>query len=502
MGPRGASAVQGGETRVRAWTRPVPAALLTITAVLAYGPLPARALPPAPVITWAACPENEKVQCGTMLVPADWAKPAGPSATLTIARLAASDPHERIGSLLVNPGGPGGSAVDMVLNAGSFFTGTLRRHFDIVGMDPRGVGRSAPVLCSQDLVDQLPSPMIETQQAYDDTVAYNRKLAADCAAHTGPVFTHVDSGSVARDMDAVRAALGENQISFYGASYGTLLGEQYAQRYPKRLRALALDSVMDHSVSVDDFLTQETDAAQDSFGQFIAWCARDTRCVVRGQDIRKVWAGLMARARAGTLEDPYDRLRKLRLSDLLAAAFAAFYDPQWYSFAYYLRDAQSQTPATGKRAPGDLTPHSFPAVFCADWSLPESGFPAYRAKLDALAARAPQILASPLAVSATAGCLGWPTPAADPQAGLTPAAIPVMLVNAEHDPATAYPWAVHVTRQLGPRAVLLRYRGWGHVAYDKTKCVSGLIDHYLITLATPAPGTTCKAVDPEPFGVG
>ncbi len=487
---------------MRAWTRPFLAALLTITAVLAYGPVPARALgPPTPVIAWAACPEDEHVQCGTMPVPADWAQPAGPAATLTIARLAATDPAQRIGSLLVNPGGPGGSAVDMVLNAATFFSPALLKRFDIVGMDPRGVGRSAPVLCYQDLVDAVPSPMIETQRAYDDTIAFNRKLAADCAQHTGPVFAHVDTLSVVRDMDAVRAALGADQISFYGASYGTLLGEQYDQRYPGRLRALVLDSVMDHSVSVTDFLAQETDAAQDSFGQFIAWCARDPRCVVRGQDIRKIWASLLDQARAGTLENPYDRLRKLRLSDLLAAAFAAFYDPQWYSFAYYLRDAQAQT-AAGKKAPGDLTDHSFPAVFCADWRLPVSGFPAYQAELRALAARAPQILASPLAISATAGCLGWPTPPADPQADLTPATIPVLLVNAVHDPATAYQWAAHVARQLGPKAVLLRYRGWGHVAYPKTKCVSGLVDHYLLTLGTPAPGSTCKPVDPEPFGVG
>jgi pimeloyl-ACP methyl ester carboxylesterase len=480
----------------------VPAALVTITTLLAYGvpQAPAQAAP-TPVISWSACPEDAKVQCGTIQVPADWADPAGAKAKLSVARRPATDPAHRIGELLVNPGGPGGSAVDMVLNASGFFTGTLSRYFDLVGMDPRGVGRSAPVLCSQDLVDQAPSPLVETAKEYADTIVYNRKLAADCAEHTGPVFAHVDTASVARDMDAVRAALGADRISFYGASYGTLLGEQYAQMFPRRLRALVLDSVMDHSVGVDAFLTQETDAAQDSFEQFIAWCARDARCVVRGQDIRALWAALMARARAGTLADPYDHLHKLRLSDLLAAAFAAFYDPQWYSFAYYLRDAQAQAPAGRKAAP-DLTDHSFPAVFCADWSLPVGGFPAYRSKLRALEARAPQILASPLAVTAASGCLGWPDRPADPQAPLTPAGIPVLLVNAAHDPATAYSWAEHVTEELGPKAVLLRYRGWGHVTYDKTKCVSGLVDHYLITLVTPAPATTCKPVEPEPFGVG
>jgi pimeloyl-ACP methyl ester carboxylesterase len=488
---------------VRAWTRPLPAALVTITTVLAYGvpPAPAQAAP-APVITWTTCAEDAKVQCGTMKVPADWSRPAGPTASIAVARRPATDPAHRIGELFVNPGGPGASAVDMVLGSSGFFTPTLTRYFDLVGMDPRGVGRSTPVLCTQSLVDQAPSPLVDSKQAYDATIVYNRKLAADCAQHTGPVFAHVDTPSVARDMDAVRVALKAGQISFYGASYGTLLGQEYAQMFPGRLRALVLDSVMDHSADVDAFLTQETDAAQDSFEQFVEWCSRDPRCVVRGQDVRRLWAVLMARARAGTLQDPYDHLHNLRLSDLLQAAFAAFYDPQWYSFAYYLRDAQALAPAARKAAAPDPIGHSFPAVFCADWSLPVGTFADYQVRLRALAARAPQILASPLAVTATSGCLGWPNRPADPQGPIAPVPFPVLLVNAAHDPATGYAWAAHVTQELGPRAVLLRYRGWGHVAYNKTRCVSGLVDHYLITLATPAPDSTCKPVEPEPFGVG
>ena len=493
---------------MRAKTRPLPAAVLTVTTLLAYGSGPARAqVDPAryareaAAIAWATCPEDDQVQCGTLKVPADWADPYGPATTLTIARRLATDPAARIGALLVNPGGPGGSAVAFTLNAPTFFSAELRKHFDIVGMDPRGVGRSSPVLCSQDLVDALPTPMIETEQAYADTVAFNRKLAADCARRTGTVFAHADTGSVVHDMDAVRAALGEDRVSFYGASYGTLIGELYAERYPQHLRAIALDSVLDHSAGLDDFLTQETDAAQDSFGQFVAWCARDARCVVRGQDIPRLWAGLVERARAGTLTDPYDPGHKLLLSDLLSAAFTAFYDPQWYSFAYYLRDATGPA-GRSARAPDDIVDHSFPAVFCADWNLPITGFADYQARLRALAARAPQMLASPLAISAVAGCLGWPAPAADPQRDLTAATAPTLLVNARHDPATAYVWAQHVAAQLGPKATLITYEGWGHVVYDHTKCVSDLVDGYLIALTVPAPGTTCPAVDPEPFGVG
>jgi pimeloyl-ACP methyl ester carboxylesterase len=489
---------------VRVLARTLLAAILTVTTLLPYARQPVYAhLARAAVLAWQPCPEDAQVQCATMRVPADWSVPYGPAATLTVARRAATDPAHRIGVLLVNPGGPGGSAVDFTLNAPSFFSAAVRARFDIVGLDPRGVGRSSPVLCSQNLVDAVPSPLIETEAQYAATIAYNRRLAADCAARTGPVFAHVDTISVVRDFDALRVALGERQVSFYGASYGSLIGEQYEQLYPERLRALVLDSVMDHSATLDDFLTRETDAAQDSFAQFTAWCARDRRCVVRGQDIAGLWARLMADARAGRLENPYDRPRKMRLSDLLAAAFAAFYDPQWYSFAYYLRDAAGQATGRGAPDPADVTDHSFPAVFCADWSLPVTGFADYQAKLRALAVRAPQMLASPLAISATAGCLGWPTAPANPQRALTPSRMgPILLVNARHDPATSYLWARHVAEQLGPQATLFTYDGWGHVAYNRSTCISDVVDRYLIDRVRPAPRSTCPPVEPEPFGVG
>jgi hypothetical protein len=114
------------------------------------------------------------------------------------------------------------------------------------------------------------------------------------------------------------------------------------------------------------------------------------------------------------------------------------------------------------------------------------------------------MLASPLAISATAGCLGWPSPPDNPQRPLAPPAGmgPILLVNARHDPATAYPWAQRVAAQLGAGATLLTYQGWGHVIYDRSPCVAGVVDRYLLTLAPPKPDTTCPAIEPAPFGVG
>ncbi|NMO51304.1 alpha/beta hydrolase [Actinoplanes sp. TBRC 11911] len=449
------------------------------------------------------------MQCGTMKVPADWADPYGASISLTIARRLATDPEHRIGALFVNPGGPGASAVDFAFDAPTFFSAAVRARFDIVGMDPRGVGRSSPVVCSQRLIDAEPSPLIDSEDAYAKTIDYNRKLAADCAARTGPHFAHVDSASVVHDMDAVRAALGEEKINFYGASYGTLIGAEYAQTYPSRLRALVLDSVMDHSVGLARFLLDATGAAQDAFNQFVDWCARDKKCVLRGQDIRAIWARLADRARAGTLTDPYDPDSTVSMNDLIGAAFAAFYDPQWYSFAYYLRDSAKQAPPVPESRAStpplsDDTPNSFPAIFCEDWYLPITGYPDLRRRLNILAERAPQMLASPLALSATTGCLGWPSAPDNPQRPLIPprGIGPILVVAARHDPATAYGWAGEVARQLGPTARLLTYRGWGHVVYKRSPCAAGLVDRYLITLTTPAAGSSCKAIEPQPFGVG
>jgi pimeloyl-ACP methyl ester carboxylesterase len=480
---------------------PVTAAILTLVTLLGYA-RPALAIP---AVTWSVCPEDDQVQCGAMRVPADWGDPYGPSIELAMARRTATDPAHRIGVLVVNPGGPGGSAVNMALD-GDYFTPELRRRFDIIGLDPRGVGRSAPVLCAQTLVDAKPTPLVPDESAFRALADYNRRLAADCTARSGPVVERADTGSVVRDVEALRAALGEPKISILGASYGSMIGELYGEAHPDKLRAVVLDSVMDHSVDVDTFLTQETVAVQDSFDEFVKWCARDVRCVLRGQDIPKLWATLMARAQAGTLVDPYDPPARLGLWELISAAFSAFYDPQWFSFAHYLQDAAEPAKAAGRQAKPapliDLTPNSFPAVFCGDWSLPVGDFTAYRDRLAALARLAPQVRASPLALSAAAGCVGWPVPPANPQRVLSPAKMPVLLVNALHDPATGYVWARQVAGQLGPSARLLTYQGWGHIAYSHSPCVKAAVERYLVDLVLPAPEATCPAVEPEPFGVG
>jgi pimeloyl-ACP methyl ester carboxylesterase len=160
------------------------------------------------------------------------------------------------------------------------------------------------------------------------------------------------------------------------------------------------------------------------------------------------------------------------------------------------------------RVPGFSAPSEGPgagsstAVFCADWSLPVTGYADLSRKLATARARAPQMLASPLALQATVGCLGWPVPPANPQHALRPAATPVLLINARHDPATAYTWAQRVAAQLGSRAHLVTYEGWGHVVYSRTTCVDDIVDAFLLDGRTPAAGASCPGVPPDPYGVG
>lgn len=484
---------------MRAFLRPV-VAVLTVLCLLVTG-APAGAARPTGTLQWRPCAEDPAAQCATLRVPVDRADEYSPTIDVAVARRPATDRARRIGVLVVNPGGPGGSGVDFALDAATFFSPALRARFDIVGFDPRGVRRSSPVRCAASIVAAAPSPLLAGPAAYTAAIAHNRRLAADCRRRSGPLLGHVDTLSVADDLEALRSAMGEGAISFYGASYGTLLGAQYAERYPGRVRAVALDSVMDHSAGTGAFLTAETDSAQAAFDEFVAWCAGDTACVLRGRDIRQIWAALLDRAARGVLRDPYAPDRRLSVYDLVQVAFGSFYDPQWHALATFIREAERAGRPVRARA-GHVVEDPFAAVFCADWALPVNGYPDFAARLAALRERAPQMIASPLALTATVSCLGWPLPVRNPQRRLAPAVVPTLLINARHDPATAYAWARSVTAQLGPQAALATYDGWGHVVYGRTPCVTGLVDRYLIDLRRPAAGASCPGVVPPPFGVG
>lgn len=446
-------------------------------------------------LRWAPCDDPAKpgAECATLSVPVDWAHPDGPGLDLAVARRKATDSGARVGSMVFGPGGPGDSGVERVVGGIGRFSPEVRRRFDIVSFDPRGVGGSNPVACSGGLLAERPSPELRSQADFDATLAYNSRLRADCRARTGPVFDHLDTGQTVRDLDALRAALGERKLTFHGSSYGTLLGAQYAETYPGRVRAMVLESVMDHSVSTArGFLRSEAATAEDSFQEFVSWCGRAANCALRGRDVRAVWQGLLARAGRGELEDPAKPGTSLSSSDLVNKhAFRKFYQADYAALATEIAgmDASKPLPAS----PTSTAPlHPATPVFCSDWRLPVRDYQEYASLVATMNITAPD-LPYLLPLHMAAACLGAPT--ANPQHRLdVHGAPPVLVSNALHDPAAGYPWAVSVARQLGRSGVLLTYEGQGHGSVTSGPCMETAVDRYLTELAVPPRGTSCPAV--------
>ncbi|MEH1128330.1 alpha/beta hydrolase [Micromonospora sp. CPCC 206061] len=496
-------------------------ALALVTTVLVPPSAAAAAPKPPPYvprIAWGPCvdaPEPEPfeppAQCGTLTVPIDWSQPSGATMKIAVARRPALDSENRIGSLVVNPGGPGGSGVDFALWNYSYFSEELRNKFDIVGFDPRGVARSQPVVCGGDLLLKFPSPLIETRGEFQRRGAYNQALGNDCRSRTGPLFDHVDTISVARDIEAIRHAVGDRKLTYYGVSYGTLMGQQYAELYPGKVRALALDSNMDHSLDTAAFLETEAASAQDSFDEFVKGCNAEPACPMYGQDISAVWRSLLVKADNGDLTDPDDPTWHYSALDLIGFAYGSFYGPDWFFLADTINwlnggssQPQSATVAEARTALRAYAPideayeYPFPAVFCEDWALPLSSFQRYTTLMAQQRAVAPDMRFSPLGLDAAVTCHGWPAKPNNPQHPLNVPATgnKLLLINNLHDPATGYNWALGAAGQLGAAATLLTYEGWGHGSYARTPCIDNAVDAYLVSLTLPAPGTSCPAAEP------
>ncbi|SDH13346.1 alpha/beta hydrolase fold [Nonomuraea jiangxiensis] len=463
----------------------------------------AAAAPPAAAetgkrgITWAPCEEEPEAECGTVAVPIDWSRPWGPTVDLALARRKATDPAARVGSLLVNPGGPGGSGVEMAYAAPGQFTEELQRHFDIVGFDPRGVGRSHPVICSASVYNQMPHAVMTSQADFDRWTAYTKKLRADCRARTGPLYDHVDSVNVARDMDAIRAALGEEKLTFYGVSYATLMGQMYAELYPHRVRALALDSNMDHSLNVKDFLDTEAAAVEDAFDQFVGWCDQEPSCALHGRDVRAVWAGLRAKARAGELYYPGVPDRPMTEVQVLWQGVLGTEGPAWQLLSEMLNALDggpppSWVPPLPGRQPVSGEVAELPtAILCQDYNLRVRDYDEYAALMRSSNRLAPDMSYNPMPIEDLPVCLNHPT--TNPQHRLRyTGSAPLLLGNSLHDPSTPHIWSANVARQLGPKATLLTYEGWGHRIYGKDRCSTEPIDAYLISLTVPPPDFRCQ----------
>ncbi|USX51498.1 alpha/beta hydrolase [Lentzea sp. HUAS12] len=444
-------------------------------------------------IAWQPCAEAPAIECGFLELPVDHARPKGEKFPLAVSRRKASDPSRRIGAMIINPGGPGGSGVEFSFAAEGIFSKEITDRFDVIGFDPRGVARSAPIRCSADVLARQPSLYPRSRAEFDAVVAYNRELRADCRKNTGALFDHVSTTDVAHDIDAVRRALGEKKINYFGVSYGTFMGQQYAELYGRNIRAMVQDSTVDHSLGTWRFIETLSRGVAGVFDEWVKWSDRTPSSPFHGRDLRAVWRGLLAKADRGELKDAQGDV-------VTAEALGAFvqgtgYLPEWQWLAEYTASLEQGNPV-GAFAKTELVEFPAVAVFCDDWNLRVRSWGEYQA-VHAMDVRlSPDTRGNALGHTFLVACAGLPK-ASNPQRPLHIKNAPkILMTNSRYDPATVYEWAVNAHRQTRDTTVFVTYEGWGHVVYERSECTRKINDDYLLSLKLPRDGTRCAAVEP------
>ncbi|MFJ6944279.1 alpha/beta fold hydrolase [Streptomyces wuyuanensis] len=492
----------------------VVAALLSGLSAAPAPALPQQGVAAAPrAVDWTPCPEapdDDTVRCGTVTVPVDWADPSGPTLDIAIARRTATDPDRRIGPLLYHHGAPGTSGVDAVVQDPRIFSAETVERFDIIGIDARGTARSHPVVCDAAAYPADVEPVPSTPAAYTRAVAAHRAFVANCRAGTGPVFDNMDARSVARDLDAVRAALGDRRLSYYGDSHGTLVGQAYAELFPTRLRAAVWDSNMDHTTGVSRWVRDRAASVEDSFRGFADWCDRRPSCGPPTGGTAQWYDRLHARAERGELTVTLPDGPTFELDGYLLGTQVSFhfFQRRWAELARCLTEVDANRTGClfegGEATAGDIPAGKihYPqtAAFCADHRMPVRGFADLRRLRKLALDNAPHTRLTALAWSGVTDCLGRQGDAVkNPQRPLRLGgkAPTILLTNSRHDPSMPHVWAERVADQAAPRGRLLTYEGWGHGNYWISDCVAASVDRYLATLTLPPRGASCPAV-PEP----
>ncbi|MCA1670934.1 MAG: alpha/beta hydrolase [Actinobacteria bacterium] len=483
----------------------------------------ASAAPPALGVKWSPCHRDlGPFDCGTVQVPLDYDAPNGATISLALIRLRATDPNRRIGSLFVNPGGPGGSGFDLVLFAGRFlFPPQVTERFDLVGFDPRGVARSTQLRCFGTIrqvfpyLSPMPFPITDQEEAR--WIENERHLVGSCDQRGGQIGEHMSTANVARDLDQLRQAVGDEQLTYYGVSYGSYLGTTYANLFPQQVRAVGVDSVLDPIAWANEggtvpFSTRlrSDQSAMSTLREFFRLCdAAGARCAF-GPSAEGRFEELAARLRQTPIAFPTRDGGTFiyGYAQLVGDSLGAMYESRsWQSFAGFLSFLDRQvSPSTVAEARDAFqrqleygTKRGFPrypnfleglaGVMCADTDGP-SGYPAWSAAADAAEAQFGHFgriwtwISSP--------CAEWPFEDADRFAGpfTQQTAHPVLVVGNLFDPATGYHGAQTVAG-LMPNSSLLTVAGWGHGSIGRSSCADEIIGRYLIDQVTPSAGTVC-----------
>jgi len=446
--------------------------------------------------------------CAEVAVPRDWNAPqAGQTYSISMIRIRSATQKNRIGSLLINPGGPGGSGVDLAvyLSYGEALGGlptAITNQFDIIGFDPRGVGRSDPIKCisSTDQDASFAAPPDPVSQAdFDSLVALNKKIAEGCGTKYGDQLVTYSTEQAAKDMDAIREAVGDEKMSYLGYSYGTLLGATYAQQFPTKIRAMVLDGAVDPKQTYVQGSESQAKGFERAFTNFATWCkATPDKCPI-APDARKAVTDALAAAAKNPVA--YSDGRKATSGWIFVAVISSLYsETSWATLAQAV-SALQQGNAKGiftladqyaERKKDGTYSNLFDAnlaVNCADTKDAPSA--AEIRKLQGEWRTKYPLFGAALAVGMLP-CTFWPGERDPYPAGAATGAPPIVVVGTTGDPATPYENTADLAGMLGVGHVLT-WEGEGHTAYPSTPCIVQAVDSYLIDLQVPQEGLRCPA---------
>ncbi|MHC5795136.1 alpha/beta hydrolase [Lacisediminihabitans sp. FW035] len=458
------------------------------------------------VLKWKSC-EGGDFQCATARAPMDWKNPATKSIDLALIRKPATG--TALGSLLVNPGGPGGSGYDFIRDSLDYAVDAkLQQNYDIVGFDPRGVNKSSAVKCYQDpadmdkyLFDVSPNPFGSDAWIADQRVS-NTAFGAACLKYTGDLLGFVDTDSAARDLDLLRATLGDKKLNYLGYSYGTLLGATYAELYPKKTGHLVLDGALDPATTSFEVGATQAQGFESALRAYIKDCETGKDCPFTGSvsgamtEIRSLLDGL----NASPLRN--DDGRELSSSVMFNAIIFPLYNKSNWSYLTQLFSSVMQGDPSvafqladsyfGRKADGtykDNSTEAFIAINCLDYAAESTTDASLRTDAAKLASLAPTLGPQ---LSYDTSCASWPFQPTRTRGPIAAdGSAPILVVGTTNDPATPYVWAKALANEL-QNGHLITYMGEGHTAYNKSNsCVNNAVDDFFVGGTVPTKDPKC-----------
>ncbi|GAA1815815.1 alpha/beta hydrolase [Agromyces neolithicus] len=456
------------------------------------------------VLEWSSC--GDEMTCTTAKAPLDWNDPGTGEIELALSRHSATG--DKIGSLLLNPGGPGGSGYDFVIDSLDFAVGEpLKQRFDVVGFDPRGVNQSTAVACYDAAgMDEFIYGVDPNERGSDEWIenraAANAAFGEACLEETGDLLAEVDTESAARDLDLLRAVLGDDELNYLGYSYGTFLGATYADLFPEKVGRLVLDGALDPMATSFDVNRAQAVGFEGALVAYLEDCLSGSECPFTGtvdESVDEV-GRLLASVDASPLRGSDGR--RVDGDTLFTAIIYPLYSPESWP---YLSEMFSATMFGdgdaalvfadgyyGRTADGtyeDNSTEAFRSINCLDYPA-QSDLEVMREQAAEITAAAPTF--GPYMSYDDLTCSRWPEAATrEPAAMHAEGAAPIMVVGTTGDPATPYEWSVALADQL-ESGVLVTYEGEGHTAYNKSNgCVSDAVESYLIDGTVPSADPKC-----------